>query len=74
VYSVPQTKAGKIDSDGLLGRRQPAAHAQNEAGELDGLVDVVGNKEDRLALGFPDPHDKDLAPPINAQSVWALPG
>ena len=73
MYSVLQTKAGKIDSDGLLGRR-PAANDQNEAGELDGLVHVVGDKEDRLALGFPDPHDKDLARPINAQSVWALPG
>jgi hypothetical protein len=74
MYSVLQSKAGKIDSDGLPGRRRPAANDQNEAGELDGLVHVVGDKEDRLALGFPDPHDKDLARPINAQSVWALPG
>jgi hypothetical protein len=49
--------AREIDLDDLLDRRRPANHDENAAVEPDSLVDVVGDKENRLTLGFPDPYD-----------------
>ena len=49
--------ARKVNLDDFLDRGRPAAHDQDAVGQLDRLVDVVGDEEDRLAFGFPDPDE-----------------
>src|SRR5262249_26244408 len=48
-------RARDVDLDDLADGRGPRRHHDDAIGELHGLLDVVGDEQDRLLLGLPDP-------------------
>src|SRR5262249_48785428 len=64
-FQVP--RARRRDSHDGLDRGRSMAHDHDAVGELYGLIDVVGDKENRLPLLLPDP--QEVCPQLEAGNV-----
>jgi hypothetical protein len=53
---IEMTRPGKIDVDYFLDSGGTIAHDEDAIGELDGLLDVVRDEEDRFLFALPDRH------------------
>src|SRR5215208_7323021 len=57
---VKRAGAGDVDCDDLLDPSWPPAHDEDRVAEVDRLLDVVGDEDDRAAVLLPDLSEEPL--------------